>query len=1046
MRCFLLAVFCACYAVTGAATPTAVTAAATPTAVTATPTALTVEYLSNPRGVDVGAPRFSWFNVAPPPPNSARALTQTSYHIQVFAGSDNSTVWDSTEVASSSNWLVPYQGPPLTSATRYTWRVQTMLSNGVRLGWSDVAWFSTGLFGRWGNATWITGGDSRNLLRTDFTVSGPPDPQSALFVSGIGYHEVYVNGRQLGDHKLDSSWSDNAKRNYYSSHDLAPLLRSGSNAIGVIMGNGWWACDSKNPEGPTTQPGCVQHPPQLLLHARLGSGQTVVSDVMHWKTASGPITSNSLYNGEHYDARREQPGWASAGFDDSGWASATAASSPASSAPVVSSLFEPIRVVAVREPLTDSSPAPGVYVYDFGQNMAGLPRLSNVRCDNGTIITLRHAELLMHPPYGPADGNIYVGNLRGAKATDTYTCKGDPNGESYEPHFTQHGFRFIEVSGLDYPLAYDQLHAVELHSDVKQHSSVAFSEGVDLLNRLQKAVVWGSKSNLMSVPTDCPQRDERRGWMGDAGLTAELVMYNFGMGALLSHWLNLIEDDQLADGAVTNFVPSLGDNGDGAPNWQSAYPTIVWAMWHYYGDVQPVTQHYSSLLKYYAYFERGYNKTGIAKFQTGFGDWVPPPPAVQADGHLVGSFSYLHDLKMGAEFFAAAGYTADAEHCAMMFKKLSAEWHAAFYDRSKGYYMTGLQTEQALPLYLGIVPDDVKASVLNYTVDDIIRTHNMHTTSGIIGIKCILEALTNEGGSYSDLALDMVAHVNTYPSYGYMLQGSANPEPATTIWELWDSDVEGPGMNSRNHIMFGTVSSWLFKWLVGIKPATAGFASVSIAPTSVGHGNLTYSEALVATPFGDVKSTWYLILPVDGGTCGRVAEGSTLHLGCDGSTITAITFASFGTPTGDCSIGFVNGKCDASQTIAKVSAQCLGKAGCSIPATNDFFQDPCPDTAKTLAASITCAGPPFDVKKRLTHDVSIPVGATAQVAVPLAGASDTKPKTMADVLITESNAIVWQKGAFVAGVAGVSAASVQADSSAVVFNIASGSYSFTTTW
>lgn len=240
---------------------------------------------------------------------------------------------------------------------------------------------------------------------------------------------------------------------------------------------------------------------------------------------------------------------------------------------------------------------------------------------------------------------------------------------------------------------------------------------------------------------------------------------------------------------------------------------------------------------------------------TGFGDWVPPPPARKADGHLVGSFAYLYNLKLGAEFFEAAGYHDDAAHCAGMFNKLATEFHDAFWNET--HYLSGLQTEQALPLYLDIVPADVKAQVINYTVHDIVVTNNMHTTCGIIGIKCLLETLTANG--HGDVALEMVAHVDSYPSYGYMVTGGGVETPATTIWELWDSPAEGPGMNSRNHIMFGTVSSWMYKSLVGITPIDAGYVTVGIAPTGIGgKNNMTSAYASVGTPLGSVVSSWSL--------------------------------------------------------------------------------------------------------------------------------------------------------------------------------------------
>jgi alpha-L-rhamnosidase len=316
---------------------------------------------------------------------------------------------------------------------------------------------------------------------------------------------------------------------------------------------------------------------------------------------------------------------------------------------------------------------------------------------------------------------------------------------------------------------------------------------------------------------------------------------------------------------------------------------------------------------------------------------VPPPPAKKADGHLVGAFAFLHDLKMGSEFFAGAGYAADAKRCADLYAKVKLEYHATFYDAQQGYYKSGLQTEQAMPLYLGVIPGEAKAAVLNYTMHDIQVTNTMHTTSGIIGIKCMLEALSAEG--QTDLALDMVAKVDTYPSYGYMIQGAANPEPATTIWELWDSPTEGPGMNSRNHIMFGTVGSWFYKSLAGITPASAGYATANIAPKGIGHSNFTHADASVSTPYGSIHSSWSL-----------------------------------------------------------------------------------------------------DSQGHLTHTVTVPVGVSATVMVPVAGVNDARPAALADVNIQEGGVTVWAAGKYIGSADGIAAARQAQD--AVAFTVGSGRFSF----
>ena len=700
----------------------------------------------------------------------------------------------------------------------------------------------------WGDAVWITGG---NILRAEF--DAPASVSNAtLSIAGIGYYEAFLNGKRAGGddaRKLDTAWTDYTKRVYFQTFDVSGELQKGAkNALAVSLGNGWFSCGSK--DAPTTQPGCIDAPTQLIALLSIDGKSAVWTGENGWEAAAGPITYDSLYNGESYDGVRAETlrGWKQAGFADaaSAFKPATAASSPANSATLTSQEFAPIRRLATFSPRTVTSPANGFQVFDFGQNMAGVVELRNLRCKRGQNITIRHAELLTHPPYGPVDGSIYVGNLRGAKATDVFTCSGI-SPETYTPTFTQHGFRYAEVSGLGYPLAFEDISAVELHTDVTEHSSITFSDS--LLNLMQHAVVWGQKSNLMSVPTDCDNRDERRGWSGDAALTAEEAFYNFDMNAFYHHWLDMIQDDQQSSGAVTNFVPNLG-TGAGAPNWQTVYPSIIYAMWEYGGDANVVEAHFASLEKYFDYWEGLYNTTGMGKFATGFGDWVPPPPSPKADGHLTGAFAFLNDLRMGTQFFGAIPKgAARAARCASLLDRAAKDFHATFYNAAAGYYGSGLQSEQAFPLYLGIVPADVLPRVLNYTINDIMVTNKVHTTSGIVGWKTMLEALTANGRT--DVALAMLQQTS-YPSIGYMLQNAY--EPATTIWELWDSDKEGPGMNSRNHIMFGTMGSYFYKCLAGVTPASPGYATASVSPKGVEY--LERVDAMVSTPHGPLEASY----------------------------------------------------------------------------------------------------------------------------------------------------------------------------------------------
>jgi alpha-L-rhamnosidase len=1025
---------------------------------------LTVEHLTQPLGVDVSSPSFGYrLLLADPALPSSRGVAQSKRRLVIKQTESGTVCWDSGTVVSNMTYGIR-SDCKLQSDTHYTWTVQSWLNDGSEAT-SSSSTFHTAIWHMW-NATWIVGGVNPaasvqglpgvspqvNLLRKTFTVPdrGPSPPQRAtLVVAGIGYNEVSLNGHAVSDHKLDSGWTDFTKRVVYSTFDVTHLLASGKNAIGVALGNGWWSC---GPPPGTSQPDCDKtHPPQLLLQLQAGGPggdpPLVVSDLT-WRSAPGPITYDSLYNGENFDGRRARAlaGWDTAGFDDSDWTPAAAASSPANTAVLSSALFEPTRHLATFAPKVVTSPQPNVQVFDFGQNLAGVVRLTDLKCPAGANVTIRHAELLQHPPYGPVDGSIYVGNLRNARATDVYTCVGDESGEGYVPTFTQHGFRYAEVSGLDGPLDESQVSAIEMHTDIRQHSSVQFSH--PLLNQIQHNVIWGQKSNVMSgVATDCPQRDERRGWTGDAALTAEEAVYNFMMGAVYTRWLLQYEDDQTATGASNNFVPALA-TGAGAPNWQSAYPSIVWALFKYYGDIGPAETHHASLVKYYDNLARQYNATGVKGYATGFGDWVPPPPQPMGDKHLIGAFALLHDLRMGSEFFAASsvvGAAAQAARCSELFSKAAADFHSTWWVSEQGYYANGLQTEQAMALYLDIVPSGLKAGLLDYVVHDIMVTHNKHTTSGIIGIKCMLEVLAANGRT--DIALQMLLE-ESYPSYGYMIKGGQlGIEPATTIWELWDSDQEGPGMNSRNHIMFGTVSSFFYKWLVGVRPLKPGYTEVGVHPTGVLSGNLTDASASVWTPLGDVVVEWGL--SIQGTTCASAPEGGMVHLSCPADAISKVTFASYGLPTGQCTGNggandfHISSKCNSNASVSTVQAACVGKSSCDLDVSTDTFGsvDPCYGTKKALAVAVECKG---GVRKSYTLKVSIPLGATGKVAVTAASLLDV---TISEGLGAAADTVVWSKGKYIAGAPGVSSATpLPGLEPAVEFEVASGTYWFTAVW
>ena len=605
---------------------------------------------------------------------------------------------------------------------------------------------------------------------------------------------------------------------------------------------------------------------------------------------------------------------------------------------------------------------------------------------------------------------------------------------------------------------------------------------------------------MSGVPTDCPNRDERKGWTGDAALMAEAALYMYGMGAVYSRWLDQFEDEQAPSGASNDFVPALGwyghchllnealprlaprdgpialparpplplirpelphisaplgtsrRYGGGSPNWQTAYPTLVWGLWRYYGDISAAERHHASLGRYYDFLHANYNATGGARGYKGpannFGDWVVPPPAKMGDRHLIATFALLHDLQMGVDFFNAShadGAQDRAAWCAAFFRRVAADFHAAFFDTGRGAYGSGMQTEQALPLYLGIVPADKYEAVVNHTVADI-RARGMHTTCGIVGFKALLESLSAAGRT--DMVLAML-QMDSYPSLGYMLKGGAHGyEPATTLWELWDADVEGPQMNSRNHVMFGTVASWAFRWLLGVRPASAGFRHLEIAPSvPPPASNLSSADARVATPLGDVLVSWERV-PAAVTCASGVAEGSHAELTCSrpADHIASVVFAAFGNPTGRCDANgtraFRRGACDANGSASVVGVACVGKQSCVVTSGVAAFGDPCKGHPKHLDVAVACALPPLPPALHVLRlRVSIPIGATAALSVPI-----QQGRTAADVDIAEGGTLVWHRGAFVRGaVRGLTSAEAVTGAggeAAIRFDAHHGSYSF----
>lgn len=772
------------------------------------PSGLRCEYLENPLGVDVHAPRF--FRISDHP---GRGQKQTACRVIVSTDprTASADMWDSGRMEGPDTPYVVYAGKPLESDRTYFWKVKWWDRDGRESSWSRTASFGTGLFepSDW-TGEWLGGG---GLLRREFTLPAKPI-RARAYICGLGYHELRINGRKVGDAVLDPGWTTYDKRVLYVVHDATPFLKKGRNAVGVMLGEGCFKGRAL----------------RFRLTVVCAGGRTIdVAGDGTWKAAAGPVVEDSPFDGETYDARREAPDWDKAGFKDSGWKAAETIGGPTGE--LSSRMMPPIRVVDTLVPAAMSNPRPGVYVFDMGRNFSGWAAI-RVSGPAGTVVRLRFAELL-YP-----DGTINRENLRNARAEDRYILKGE-GVETWEPRFTYHGFRYVEVSGWPGVPQMDSVRGRVVHSGVEPAGNFAASKPV--LNRIQDIVVWGQKTNLHSVPTDCCQRDERMGWLGDAQATAETAMWNFDMAAFYTNFIRNIRDVQDESGCITDTVPHAWGKRPADPAWGAAFPLICWRMYRHYGDRRVLEENYEGL-KAYVEFLRSKAEDGLVRYSW-YGDWVA---LEKCPGSLVSSFYDLSGVRILA---AAAGVLGRAED-ARIFGELAGEireaFHREYFDPKAGNYGP-TQTANILPLVLDIPPEDVRTSVWDSLFDNIVYAHDSHLTTGIIGTKHILECLTRRGNA--DLAYDLAVR-ETYPSWGYMIA-----EGATTVWELWQKR-EGPSMNSHNHPMLGSIGAWFYRTLAGLEPddTAPGFRRIVYRPRMV--RDLTHAAASTRTVRGEAACAW----------------------------------------------------------------------------------------------------------------------------------------------------------------------------------------------
>jgi hypothetical protein len=813
-----------------------------------TPYALESEARHNPVGIDQDHPRLSWKLRS-----DRRGDTQVAYQIMVAStpeklGSSIADLWDSGRVNRPETAWIPYFGTPLHSFQQCWWKLRVWSGAGESSAWSEVAEWTMGLAdphdrrGMWistpGNA--LRSGPMP-LFRKQVTVEQPVR-RALVFVAGLGFHELRIDGAKVGDHVLAPAWTNFRQTVLYETFDVTSLVKPGPNAIAVVLGNGFYNVVGGRYAKYTGSFGV----PRLWLQLHLEFDDGTTSDTgtdLTWRVHDGPITFSDVYGGEDFDARLEPTGWDRAGFDDSNWSNSSFVEPPGGTLRADAS--PPARVLQTFDAIHTSQPKPGVLVYDLGQNFAGWPKIA-VSGPAGAAVRLTPGELL------DASG-VVSQRSSGGPAYFTYTLKGSGT-ETWSPRFSYYGFRYVQVEGAapesdaiaNLPVIHN-LKGEFVHLDVERTGR--FSSSDETLNRIHALIDAAVRSNLQHVLTDCPHR-EKLGWLEESYLMGPSLLYNWDLRTFLPKIIRDIHEAQTIDGLIPDIAPEYVVFNDGfrdSPEWGSAGIFLPWSAWQWYGDMQPLTNAYRTMKAYTEYLG---SKTKDGLLTYGLGDWYDIGPGEPGYAKLTpqgvtATATYFADLRVLDQAARLLGREDDAKsfHAAVQTERLA--FQKAFYKPAEGTYATGSQTSLAMPLVMGLAPDSARGALVDKLVADVRRVAN-HPTAGDVGYHYVVEALTNAGRS--DALFDM-ATVKTAPSYAAQLAAGA-----TSLTEAWDANPH----SSQNHFMLGHIEEWFYAGLAGIRPDldVPGLRHVIINPQPV--GDVKFVKASWDSFRGPVSVEWHV--------------------------------------------------------------------------------------------------------------------------------------------------------------------------------------------
>jgi alpha-L-rhamnosidase len=815
---------------------------------------LRCEYNENPIGMDVLAPRLSWQLKAE---TGVHDIMQSAYQIQVASSADGfdrkkDIVWDSKKVSTDQSLHIIYEGKIPASRDRFYWRVKIWDNQNQESKWSEIAFWEMGLLKEqdW-TARWIEpeleeqkkANNSSPLLRKGFKLKSKIK-KARLYITSHGLYQAELNGQKITDDLFTPGWTSYNKRLQYQTYDVTGLLQKGENAVGVRLGDGWYRGEFGWENNWNIYGDNLGLLFQLEIEYNNGKKETIISD-NSWKATTGSIRMSSVYDGEVYNANLEMGAWTTFGFEDQSWNKVREVKHPKNI--LIAPAGIPVRAIEVVKPIAKITTPKGETVVDMGQNMVGRIRFK-LKGNKGDTITIYHAEVL------DKDGNFYTENLRHADQKVQYIFKGEGI-ESYEPTFTFQGFRYIKIEDFQGSISIEDFEGVVIHSAME--STGHFDCSNSMINQLQSNIRWGQKGNFLDVPTDCPQRDERMGWTGDAQAFAPTACFNYNTAAFYTKWMGDFRADQFENGSIPWVIPDVLNRG-GAIGWADAVTIIPWTMYLKYGDEKILEVQYESMSNWVDFLDSLAGENHLVQDGFHFGDWlffIHPTDWNTKPGYtdidVLGTAFLAYSAEIVAKSAAILGKKGDAQKYTHLHDAVKSAFQNEFISNS-GRLSSHSQTGYTLALAFDLFKPEHKAAAVNYLTQNIIK-RGYHLSTGFLGTPHLNHVLSEN--DQLDVAYKLLLQ-DKYPSWLYPVT-----KGATTIWERWDGikpdgSFQSIQMNSFNHYAYGAIGDWIYSTIGGIKhdPEIPGYKHIIIQPEP--HEGLTYANTSYISLYGEISSSW----------------------------------------------------------------------------------------------------------------------------------------------------------------------------------------------